>query len=154
MKKYRFNETCGGSGRSLVRTGTMATMYVSSFLTCYFAAWYQATICCILVSHPPPAYFIGTRFADHCCIFYRPHALYASMLLIYMLVCYSVNCKTAKRCKILERLHPDFTSFTGSVASRVQELKLKFFVRLANKGTNNGNNDKMVMVMAAHPHEL
>ena len=40
VKKYRFNETCGGSGRSLVRTGTMATMYVSSFLTCYFAASY------------------------------------------------------------------------------------------------------------------
>ena len=38
----------------------------------------QATICCILVSHLLPACFLG--------------------MLIYMLIYYSVNCKTAKRC--------------------------------------------------------
>ena len=40
------------------------------------------------------------------------------MLLMYMLICYLVNCKTAKDVslpKIPERLPPDFTSFTGSV---------------------------------------
>ena len=36
-------------------------------------------IYCILVSHPPPACFFGTRFAG---IIVRSRALYASMLLI------------------------------------------------------------------------
>ena len=57
-----------------------------------------ATICCILVSHPPPTCFFGTRFAGHYCIFYQSHALYASMLLIYMLICYPAYWKTARRC--------------------------------------------------------
>ena len=58
--------------------------------------WYTKTIiCCIIVSHPPPTYFFGTCVTGHYCKFC---ALYVPMLLIYMLICYSVNCKTAKRC--------------------------------------------------------
>ena len=75
-------------------------------------------------SSPAHMIFFGTHFADNYRIFYRPRALYVSMLLIYTLTCYSVNCKTAKDVslpKIPECLPPDFTSFTGSVGLRVQE---------------------------------
>ena len=42
----------------------------------------KVTICCkLLVSHPPPACFFGTRFAGRYCIFYRSRTQYASMLL-------------------------------------------------------------------------
>ena len=75
-------------------------------------------------SSPAHMSSFGTHFADHYRIFYRPHALYVSMLLIYTLTCYSVNCKTAKDVslpKIRECLLLDFTSFTGGMASRVQK---------------------------------
>lgn len=57
----------------------------------------KATICPVAYfSHFLPSCSLGTRFAGRYCVFYRSRALYASM--IYMLICYSVNCKTAKRC--------------------------------------------------------
>ena len=68
------------------------------------------------------------------------------MLLIYMLICYSVNCKTAKRCltpKNTGALTPRLYFFyrEHGLASPEPEL----FLLLKNNG---------ILVMAAHPHKL
>ena len=54
--------------------------------------------------HPPPARFFGTFFAGPYCIFYRSHTLRIDAADLHV-ICYSVNCATAK---ILVCLPSDF----------------------------------------------